>query len=131
MSEALQSLMGPLTKVCMLGVASFFLAMAITPIYTYFAYKYKFWKQMRHEAMSGGEAKVYEKLHAAKHKRHIPTMAGIIFVVRRQAQAPHSYYGRHHFCGGYRHCDVTTELFARTDLVAISSLGLLCNRWLG
>ncbi len=81
MSEALQSLMGPLTKVCMLGVASFFLAMAITPIYTYFAYKYKFWKQMRHEAMSGGEAKVYEKLHAAKHKRHIPTMAGIIFVV--------------------------------------------------
>ena len=36
---------------------------------------------MRHAAMGGGEAKVYEKLHAAKHRRHIPTMAGIIFVV--------------------------------------------------
>ena len=29
----------------------------------------------------GAEAKVYEKLHAAKHRRHIPTMAGIIFVI--------------------------------------------------
>lgn len=81
MSEALKALMDPLTKIFLLGVGSFVLAMAITPIYTYFAYKYKFWKQMRHEAMSGGEAKVYEKLHAAKHRRHIPTMAGLIFVI--------------------------------------------------
>ncbi len=81
MSETLQSLMDPITKVFLLGVGSFILAMAITPIYTYFAYKYKFWKQMRHAAMGGGAAPVYEKLHAAKHKRHIPTMAGIIFVV--------------------------------------------------
>lgn len=81
MSEALKALMDPLTKIFLLGVGSFVLAMAITPIYTYFAYKYKFWKQMRHDAMSGGEAKVYEKLHAAKHRRHIPTMAGLIFVV--------------------------------------------------
>ena len=81
MSETLQSLMDPITKVFLLGVGSFVLAMAITPIYTYFAYKYKFWKQMRHAAMGGGAAPVYEKLHAAKHKRHIPTMAGIIFVV--------------------------------------------------
>ena len=81
MSETLQSLMDPLTKIFLLGVGSFLLAMLITPIYTYFAYKYKFWKQMRHAAMGGGEATVYEKLHAAKHRRHIPTMAGIIFVV--------------------------------------------------
>ena len=81
MSETLQSLMDPITKVFLLGVGSFILAMVITPIYTYFAYKYKFWKQMRHAAMGGGAAPVYEKLHAAKHKRHIPTMAGIIFVV--------------------------------------------------
>ena len=81
MSETLQSLMEPLTKIFLLGVGSFLLAMLITPIYTYFAYKYKFWKQMRHAAMGGGEATVYEKLHAAKHRRHIPTMAGIIFVV--------------------------------------------------
>lgn len=81
MSETLQSLMDPLTKIFLLGVGSFLLAMLITPIYTYFAYKYKFWKQMRHEAMGGGEAKVYEKLHAAKHRRNIPTMAGVIFVL--------------------------------------------------
>lgn len=81
MSETLQALMDPLAKIFMLGLGSFILAMLITPIYTYFAYKYKFWKQMRHDAMSGGEAKVYEKLHAEKHKRHIPTMAGVIFVI--------------------------------------------------
>lgn len=80
MNETLQSLMDPLAKVFLLGLGSFILAMVLTPVYTYFAYKYKFWKQMRHDAMSGGEAKVYEKLHAAKHKRHIPTMAGVIFV---------------------------------------------------
>ena len=81
MNEILQSLMDPLTKIFLLGLGSFVLATLITPIYTYFAYKYKFWKQMRHAAMGGGEAKVYEKLHAAKHRRHIPTMAGIIFVI--------------------------------------------------
>lgn len=81
MSETLQSLMDPLAKIFLLGLGSFILAMVLTPVYTYFAYKYKFWKQMRHDAMSGGEAKVYEKLHAEKHKRHIPTMAGIIFVI--------------------------------------------------
>lgn len=81
MTETLQSLMDPLSKIFLLGVGSFVLAMVLTPIYTYFAYKYKFWKQMRHEAMGGGEAKVYEKLHAAKHRRNIPTMAGIIFVI--------------------------------------------------
>lgn len=81
MTESLQSLMDPLSKMLMLGVGSFVLAMVLTPVYTYFAYKYKFWKQMRHAAMGGGTAKVYEKLHAAKHRRNIPTMAGIVFVV--------------------------------------------------
>ncbi len=81
MSEALQELIPWVTKIFELGLGSFLLAMVLTPVFTYFAYKYKFWKQMRHEAMSGGEAKVYERLHAAKHKRHIPTMAGLIFVI--------------------------------------------------
>jgi len=31
--------------------------------------------------MTGEEATVYHELHAAKHERHIPTMAGIVFVV--------------------------------------------------
>lgn len=81
MNGVLRALVDPLTKISLLGVASFALAMVLTPVYTYFAYKFKFWKQMRHTAMSGGEAKVYERLHAAKHRRNIPTMAGAIFVV--------------------------------------------------
>lgn len=81
MSEALQELIPWVTKIFELGLGSFLLAMVLTPVFTYFAYKYKFWKQMRHDAMGGGEAKVYEKLHAAKHKRNIPTMAGLIFVI--------------------------------------------------
>ena len=55
--------------------------MAITPIFTTLAYKYQWWKRQRKEAWSGGEAVVYNKLHAAKHRQNIPTMAGIIFVI--------------------------------------------------
>jgi phospho-N-acetylmuramoyl-pentapeptide-transferase len=55
--------------------------MAITPLYTTIAYKKQWWKRQRTEAWSGGKAAVYQKLHAAKHKRNIPTMAGLIFIV--------------------------------------------------
>jgi phospho-N-acetylmuramoyl-pentapeptide-transferase len=54
--------------------------MLTTPLYTTLAYKYKWWKKARTDAWSGGTATVYNKLHAAKHKRNIPTMAGTIFV---------------------------------------------------
>lgn len=67
-------------RILMLGVASFVLSMALTPIYTTAAYKWKWWKKQRTEAWSGGVSTVYNKLHAAKHKRHIPNMAGLIFV---------------------------------------------------
>ena len=63
-----------------LGAFSFALSMLITPIYTTLAYKYKWWKRQRTDAWSGGTATVYRKLHAEKHKRNIPTMAGLIFV---------------------------------------------------
>lgn len=69
-----------LTHILFLGVACFLLSMAITPIYTTIAYKRQWWKKQRTEAWSGGEATVYKALHAAKHKRNIPTMAGLIFV---------------------------------------------------
>lgn len=68
-------------RILALGFMSFVLSMMITPIYTTVAYKYKWWKQQRSDAWSGGEATVYNKLHAEKHKRNIPTMAGIVFVV--------------------------------------------------
>lgn len=69
-----------LVHVLVLAFLSFVLSMLITPIYTTLAYRGKWWKQQRADAWSGGEATVYKKLHAEKHKRHIPTMAGLIFV---------------------------------------------------
>ncbi len=63
-----------------LALAGFILSMAITPLYTTAAYRFQWWKKQRTDAWSGGEATVYNKLHAAKHKRHIPNMAGLIFV---------------------------------------------------
>jgi phospho-N-acetylmuramoyl-pentapeptide-transferase len=62
------------------GFLAFVISMALTPIYTTAAYKWQWWKKARTEAWSGGAAAVYNKLHAKKHRRHIPTMAGLIFV---------------------------------------------------
>ncbi|MHB1865077.1 MAG: phospho-N-acetylmuramoyl-pentapeptide-transferase [Candidatus Saccharimonadales bacterium] len=70
-----------LVHIMVLGLASFILSMLITPLYTTLAYKYKWWKKQRTEAWAGGQATVYNKLHAAKHHRNIPNMAGIIFVL--------------------------------------------------
>ncbi len=70
-----------LIRLLTLTFLSFSLAMIITPIYTYFAYHYKWWKKPRTDAWSGGKAIVYQRLHAEKHKRLIPTMAGLIFVI--------------------------------------------------
>lgn len=70
-----------LIKISTLALLSFLLAMALTPLYTFFAYRYRFWKKQRQTDTSGKELKVFTKLHAEKFKRHIPTMAGMIFVV--------------------------------------------------
>jgi len=71
------------TVIRMLGYGFFAFALStmITPIYTTLAYKYQWWKKARTVAWNGEAAKVYSKLHAAKHLRNIPTMAGMIFVV--------------------------------------------------
>lgn len=69
-----------LMQILVLGFLSFALSMALTPIYTTVAYKNEWWKRQRTDAWSGGKATVYAKLHAAKHKRNIPTMAGLIFI---------------------------------------------------
>jgi phospho-N-acetylmuramoyl-pentapeptide-transferase len=70
-----------LMRILTLGFLSFLLSMLITPLYTSVAYKRQWWKRQRTDAWSGGKASVYAKLHAAKHKRNIPTMAGLIFVI--------------------------------------------------
>lgn len=69
-----------LAHILLLGFLGFAVSMLLTPIYTTIAYKYEWWKRQRTEAWGGGAAPVYQKLHAAKHKRLIPTMAGLIFI---------------------------------------------------
>lgn len=69
-----------LIRMLSLGFFGFVLSMLITPLYTTNAYKYQWWKRQRTDAWAGGKATVYHKLHAAKHARNIPTMAGLIFV---------------------------------------------------
>ena len=66
----------------LLSLGSFLLAMFMTPIYTHFAYKYKFWKKQKKTAVDGKALPVMTKLHAHKFAkgRHFPTMAGIIGV---------------------------------------------------
>lgn len=63
------------------AVLSFILSMLMTPIYTYFAYKYKFWKKQKKTTVDGSNLPVITKLHAKKFRRPFPTMAGIIGLV--------------------------------------------------
>ena len=64
-----------------LALGAFLLSMFLTPIYTNFAYQHKLWKKHKSVAITGEELTVMNKLHAAKIKRHFPTMAGVIMLV--------------------------------------------------
>lgn len=65
-----------------LALGGFLLAMFLTPIYTHFAYKYKWWKKQKKTAIDGKALPVMTKLHAHKFAkgRVFPTMAGVIGV---------------------------------------------------
>ena len=69
-----------LLQVFTLGFYGFIVSTILTPLYTTAAFKKEWWKKARTTAVTGETAKVYRKLHAAKHIRNIPTMAGVIFV---------------------------------------------------
>ncbi len=64
-----------------LGIMAFLIAMLLTPIYTFLAYRYRFWKKQRTTSTTGEALKIFTKLHAKKFKRNIPTMAGMVFVL--------------------------------------------------
>jgi phospho-N-acetylmuramoyl-pentapeptide-transferase len=64
--------------VILLGFLTFCLAMLITPIYTYLAYKYRLWKRPRTTDVTGQQLEVINKLRI---KRTIPRMAGLIMLV--------------------------------------------------
>lgn len=65
----------------LLALAGFLFSMLFTPIYTHFAYKYKFWKKQKQKTVDGKSLPVMTKLHAHKFKRVFPTMAGLVGVV--------------------------------------------------
>jgi phospho-N-acetylmuramoyl-pentapeptide-transferase len=69
-----------LLRIMVLSFTGFFMSMMLTPIYTTLAYRFEWWKRARTNTVTGEKAKVYTALHADKHLRHIPTMAGVIFV---------------------------------------------------
>jgi phospho-N-acetylmuramoyl-pentapeptide-transferase len=68
-------------RILLLGFMSFLLSMLLTPLYTTVAYRGQWWKRSRQNDMTGRPATVLNKLHGAKLKRLIPTMAGGVFVL--------------------------------------------------
>jgi phospho-N-acetylmuramoyl-pentapeptide-transferase len=81
MEITLSNLTHELSTTFLLSLAAFLLAMFLTPVYTYLAYRYKFWKKQRTNSTTGEALTVFNKLHANKFTRNIPTMAGLIFVI--------------------------------------------------
>ncbi len=83
MSQEIQILVqtNTIALILMLGFASFLISMLISPLYTTLAYRGQWWKKARQSAVTGESAKIFNSLHAEKHKRLIPTMAGMVFVI--------------------------------------------------
>lgn len=67
-------------RILLLGFLGFLLSMLVTPLYTTAAFTWTWWKKPRQQATTGEKATMFNKLHAQKHQRHIPTMAGMVFV---------------------------------------------------
>lgn len=70
-----------LIQLSLLSMGAFVLGMVLTPLYTYLAYRRKWWKQQRKTSTTGELLEIFTKLHSKKFTRHIPTMAGIIGVI--------------------------------------------------
>lgn len=57
MNEALDQLAQAMLRILLLGGSAFIMAMILTPVYTYFAYRYKFWKAKdRHARRQGARS---------------------------------------------------------------------------
>lgn len=83
MSQTIQILVETDTfiRILLLGFLGFVLCTLLTPIYTTLAYNRRWWKKPRENAVTGEAATVFTSLHAHKHHRLIPTMAGLLFVL--------------------------------------------------
>lgn len=78
---SVEMLTDSLIQTTLLSIGAFVLSMLLTPVYTYYAYRYRFWKRQRTTSTTGEALEVFTKLHAHKFKRSIPTMAGIVGVI--------------------------------------------------
>ncbi len=73
--------MESLVRALLFTMLGWLVATVLTPVYTHFAYKYKWWKKQREQSLDGEATPVSNKLHAHKFKRPFPTMAGLVGVV--------------------------------------------------
>lgn len=78
--EITPDLINNIATIFLLGLVGFSLSMLLTPIYTHFAFKHKWWKKNRTTDLMGNKTPVFTKLHAAKIAGNIPMMAGLVFV---------------------------------------------------
>ena len=58
-----------------LAIGAFLFSMLLTPFYTHFAYKHKFWKKQKKETVTGDALPIMTKLHAHKFKRPMQPVA--------------------------------------------------------
>jgi phospho-N-acetylmuramoyl-pentapeptide-transferase len=135
-------------RIMLLAVIAFLFAMAITPIFTHFAYKYQWWRKQRELDVTGNKAVVFQKLHKEKHKRNIPTMAGLIVVItvslitlffnldRSETWLPLAalaIFGGlglvDDFTNIFNRSDKTGGLRAKTQLAALIGLSFICALW--
>ncbi len=68
-----------LVKALILGTLGFLISMTITPLYTMFAFKYKWWKKGRTTAVTGEKLTVIAKQSLGRN--NVPNMAGLIVVI--------------------------------------------------
>jgi phospho-N-acetylmuramoyl-pentapeptide-transferase len=66
-------------KIFSLSFLTFCVAMLLTPIYTFFAYRFKLWKQKRAVSTTGEALSVVTQ--QSTRTRNVPTMAGLIIIV--------------------------------------------------
>jgi phospho-N-acetylmuramoyl-pentapeptide-transferase len=70
-----------LSRIFLLAALSFTVGVALTPIFTHFAYKYHWWRKPRTHTVTGETSSVVASLQSADpNKRHFPTMAGLIIL---------------------------------------------------
>ncbi len=78
MTEVITLALNDLAFIFAISLFSFALAMVLTPVLTNTLYRFKVWKKLRQDAISGERASLYSSLHSSKHRRHTPTMAGVL-----------------------------------------------------